>query len=56
MLALGSRGKLRTFAGLHVHGLLPSPARAGELVYGDLLPPAVVLVTMSRAESCNAKL
>ena len=44
VVALDPRGKLRTFAGLHVHVLLPSPARAGELACGDLLPPAVVLM------------
>lgn len=46
VVALDSRGKLRTFAGIHCHGLLPSPARVGELVHGDLLPVPVVLVVL----------
>ena len=55
VVALDWKGRLRTFAGIHCHGPLPSPARVGELVYGDLLPPAIMLAALS-ARAANAGL
>ena len=44
--ALDREAKLRTIGGVHCHGMLPSRARVGELVYGDLLDLAAVTVAV----------
>lgn len=46
VVALDTARKLRTFGGLHVPGMLPSRARAAELVYGDVLDVAAVMVAL----------
>ena len=46
VVALDTLGKLRTVGGLHVHGMLPSRARVGELVCGDVLDVAAVTVAV----------
>ena len=52
VVALDWKGRLRTFAGLHCHGLLPSSARVGQLVYGTVVPAAAV--PLMRAASATA--
>ena len=52
VVTLDWKGRLRTFAGIHCQGLLPSPAQIGMLIYGSLL--LVAVVPLVRATSAKA--
>ena len=54
VVALDPKGQLRTFGGLHCYGMLPSRARVGELVYGDVLDVAAVTVAVRIGQDMRA--
>lgn len=54
VVALDHEGTLRTFGGLHCYGMLPSRARVGELVYGDVLDVAAVTVAVRIGQDMRA--